>query len=327
MNPEDNLPREEIAPSDHHSGFVAIAGRPNVGKSTLMNAYLGQKVAIVSDKPQTTRTRLLGILTLRRAQGDFADAQVIFVDLPGIHEPLHRLGEIMVETATTALSDADLLLFVVDASVHPTQEDTRVARLLKEAREKGPEGKRIPAILALNKADLLPPEEIAARREEYLALGEFDDWVLVSAIRGTNRRELLERIVSLLPPGPLYYPEEEVTDQRVRDIAAEMIREQVMHYLRQEVPYAIAVVVEEFKERSPQMTYINANIFVEKESQKGIIIGRGGKMLKQIGRAARLEIEKLAGTDVFLELRVKVRPGWRSKEEDLRRLGYTSPRK
>jgi GTP-binding protein Era len=318
---ENMLPPDETLPPGHRSGFVAIAGRPNVGKSTLMNYYLGQKVAIVSEKPQTTRTRLLGILTLRLAQGDPADAQVIFVDLPGIHDPLHKLGEIMVETAIAAVADADLILFMVDASVRPTEEDTQVAGLLQER-----EG-RVPAILALNKADLLAPEEVTPRCEEYLALGDFEDWLLVSATQGDNREELLELIISHLPPGPLYYPEDEVTDQRLRDIAAELVREQVLRYLHQEVPHAVAVVVEDFKERGPDMTYISANIFIEKESQKGIIIGSGGQMLKRIGKAARFEIAKLVGTRVYLELWVKVRPKWRRKEEELRRLGYTPPRK
>jgi GTP-binding protein Era len=285
-----------------------------------MNAYLGQKVAIVSEKPQTTRTRLLGILTLRRAQA-------IFVDLPGIHDPLHKLGEIMVETAISSVADADLILFVVDVSVRPTEEDIRVAGLLKERQEKATGGERVPVILALNKADLLAPQDVAPHCEEYLALGDFDDWMLVSATRGDNRDELLELIIAHLPPGPRYYPEDEATDQRLRDIAAELVREQVLRHLHQEVPHAVAVVVEEFKERGPDMTYISANIFVEKESQKGIIIGSGGKMLKRIGKAARLEIGKLVGTRVYLELWVKVRPKWRRKEEELHRLGYTPPRK
>jgi GTP-binding protein Era len=324
---ENILLPDETLPPGHRSGFVAIAGRPNVGKSTLMNAYLGQKVAIVSEKPQTTRTRLLGILTLRRAQGDPADAQVIFVDLPGIHDPLHKLGEIMVETAIASVADADLILFMVDVSAGPTEEDIQVAGLLKERGEEASEDERVPVILALNKADLLAPEEVTPRCEEYLALGDFDDWLLVSATRGDNRDELLGLIVAHLPPGPCYYPDDEVTDQRLRDMAAELVREQVLRYLHQEVPHAVAVVVEEFKERGPDMTYISANIFVEKESQKGIIIGSGGKMLKQIGKAARFEIAKLVGTRVYLELWVKVRPRWRRKEEELRRLGYTPPRK
>jgi GTP-binding protein Era len=300
--------------TDHRSGFVAIAGRPNVGKSTLMNAYLGQKIAIVSEKPQTTRQRILGILTR-------PDAQVIFVDLPGIHRPLHKLGEAMVETATLALEDPDLILFMVDVSVRPTEEDIQVASLFKELNEK----RQVPVILALNKADLLAPEQVTPHCEAYRALGDFAGWVLLSATRGDNRDELLEMIIAHLPQGPRYYPEDEVTDQNVRDIAAELIREQALRYLHQEVPHAVAVVVEEFKERGPDMTYINAVIFVEKESQKGILIGSGGQMLKQIGRAARGEIEKLLDTHVYLELWVKVRPHWRRDEEELQRLGYKKP--
>ena len=307
-------------PADHRSGFVAVIGRPNVGKSTLMNAYLGQKVAIVSPKPQTTRDRLLGILTLERERGDLADAQIVFVDTPGIHDPLHKLGEYMVETAVRAIPDADLVLFLVDASELPNEEDRQIAGILD--RHPGAQ-----TLLVLNKADLLPPGEVTGNVDAYRDLGAFENWILISALRGENRERLLEMIVEHLPPGPRYFPEEQVTDQQLRFIAAELVREQVMRHLHQEVPYAVAVVVDQFKERSEALTYISANIFVERDTQKGIILGRGGEMIKRIGRVARREIEALLGTRVYLELWVKVRKKWRKDEKELRRLGYAvSPR-
>ncbi len=307
-------------PADHRSGFVAVVGKPNVGKSTLMNAYLGQKIAIVSPKPQTTRNRLLGILTLEQARGDLADAQVIFVDTPGIHQPLHKLGEYMVEAAIAAIPDADLVLFLVDATQPPGDEDRQIARILRER------GGDLPLILALNKADLLAPDQIMANVEAYRALADFDAWVLLSALRGNNRDRLLETIIEHLPPGPRYYPEEQVTDQQLRFMVAELIREQVLTHLRQEVPHSVAVVVQEFKERSEDLTYVSANVFVERDTQKGIILGRGGRMIKRVGQDARREIEALLGTKVYLELWVKVKKKWRKDEQELRRLGYTVSR-
>jgi GTP-binding protein Era len=304
-------------PADHRSGFVAVVGKPNVGKSTLMNAYLGQKIAIVSPKPQTTRNQLLGILTLEEERGDLADAQIIFVDTPGIHRPLHKLGEYMVETAVRAIPDADLVLFLVDVSALPGEEDQQIAELLGSSRQG-----EVPVFLVLNKVDHLPPESVEAHVEAYRALGQFDDWLLVSALRGDHLTELLEAIVDRLPPGPRYFPEEQVTDQQLRFIAAELIREQVLRHLHQEVPHSVAVIVDQFKERSENLTYISANIFVERDTQKGIILGRGGKMIKRIGRDARREIEELLGNRVYLELWVKVKKKWRKDEQELRRLGY-----
>jgi GTP-binding protein Era len=302
---------EPEVPPDHRSGFVAALGRPNVGKSTLMNAYLGQKVAIVSDKPQTTRNRLLGILTRE-------DAQIIFVDTPGIHAPLHRLGEIMVETAVHSIPDADLILFIVDGSAPPTEEDSLVADAIRS------QGAGLPVILALNKVDLVAGSE-SPHAGEYGELVQPDAWLPVSATRGDNRDELLDLIVAHLPRGPRYFPADQVTDQQLRFIAGELIREAALNRLHQEVPHSLAVVVDEFKERSQDMTYIGATLYVERESQKGIVIGQGGRTLKDIGRAARVEIESLVGTRVFLELWVKVWPKWRKKEEQLRRLGYSAP--
>ncbi len=274
-----------------------------------MNAYLGQKIAIVSPKPQTTRRRMLGILTLDRAQ-------IIFVDTPGIHQPHHRLGEIMVKTAVQAIPDADVLLWLVNGSTDPTQQDREIARLIAQ------HGRRIPLVLGLNKSDLIPEADRSRRLERYLALGRSDAHIVFSATQGENRDALLDLLVLHLPMGPCFYPEDQVTDQTERSIAAELIREQVLHYTRQEVPHSADVVVNEFKARSQDLTYIHATIFVERTTQKGILLGRGGKMIKSISRGARLEIEKLIGTRVYLELWVKVRPKWRQKEDELRRLGY-----
>ncbi len=302
----------EELPEGYRSGFVAVLGKPNVGKSTLINALVGQKVAIVSSKPQTTRRRLLGILTLPQAQ-------IIFIDTPGIHFPKHKLGEYMVETATRALRDVDLALFMVDLSGPPTEEDEEIARLLAQRRP-------APVILALNKVDLLSPPEEEGRREAYLSLGEFDQWLSISATRGDNRDRLLDLIIEHLPLGPQYYPPEQVTDQEVRFMAGELIREKALEYLHQEVPYSLAVVVEEFTERREDLTYISATIHVERESQKGIVLGQKGEMVKRIGQAARREIEALLEKRVYLELWVKVSKKWRHKEAALRRLGYVLPK-
>jgi GTP-binding protein Era len=315
----DLLVSEDL-PLDHRSGFVVVVGKPNVGKSTLMNAYLGQKIAIVSPKPQTTRNRLLGILTLERARGDPADAQIVFEDTPGIHQPQHKLGEYMVETARSAIPDADLALFLVDGSHPPDDEDRKTASILAERRD-------VPVFLVLNKSDLLSPAGAEARAEEYRALGDFERWFLISALRGDNRDLLLASIVERLPPGPRYFPEEQVTDQQMRFMTAELIREQVLRHLREEVPHSVAVIVQDFQERTADLTYISANIFVERDSQKGIILGRAGSMIKRIGAGARREIEDLVGTRVYLELWVKVKKKWRKDEQELRRLGYTVPRK
>jgi len=299
----------ESIPPGHKSGFVAVIGRPNVGKSTLMNRFVGQKVAIVSPKPQTTRTRILGILTRE-------DAQIIFVDTPGLHRPRHKLGEAMVATATRAIPDADVVLFLVDVSVPPTDEERMIAGLIQEHT-------KAPVILVLNKMDLLPPEKVQPHTEAYWELVPYhQEWMMTIATEGVNLDKLLDLIVGALPEGPRYYPGGQVTDQTERGIAAELVREQVLRYTHQEVPHAVAVAVEEFKERENNVTYVAANILVEKDSQKGIIVGRQGQMLRQIGSAARQEIERMVGGRVYLDLRVKVHEGWRRDERELRRLGY-----
>jgi GTP-binding protein Era len=307
-------------PPDHRSGFVAVVGKPNAGKSTLMNAYLGQKVAIVSDKPQTTRDRLLGILTMVRARGDAADAQIVFVDTPGIHQPLHKLGEYMVDTAVRAIPDADVVLFLVDVSRPPGEEDRQIGDILRQQR-------RMPILLVLNKVDLLPPGRLEARAEEYRALAEFDEAFAVSALHGDGLPGLLEATLERLPFGPRYYPEEQLSDQHLRFMAAELIREQVLRCLRDEVPHSVAVVVEEFTERSEDLTYVSATLLVERDTHKSILLGQGGAMIKRISQGARREIERLLEGRVYLELWVKVRKKWRSDEDELRRLGYDLPRR
>jgi GTP-binding protein Era len=302
----------EDLPPDHRSGFVAVVGRPNVGKSTLINAWLGQKIAIVSPKPQTTRNRLRGILTR-------PDTQVIFVDTPGLHRPRHKLGEFMVETAEQAIPDADVVLWLVDASVPPTTADRRVAELLRDKAEGQP------VVLGLNKCDLANPADLPAHAEAYGELVEAAACLPVSATRGDNRSELLEQLISRLPIGPRYYPDDQVTDQQERFVAGELVREQVLLHTRQEVPHAVAVMVQEFKRRSEKMTYVSATIFVERDSQKRILLGAGGQLIKSVGQAARREIEQMVGTQVYLDLWVKVRPKWRQSEQDLRRLGYEVP--
>ena len=299
---------DEIPPG-HRSGFVAVIGRPNVGKSTLINQFVGQKVAIVSPKPQTTRSRIMGILTRE-------DAQVIFVDTPGLHRPRHKLGKAMVAAATRAIPGSDVVLFMVDVSVAPTDGDRMIARLIKEQTD-------APVMLVLNKMDLLPAGKVKSHTEAYWELAPYHrDWMMTTATQGANLDKLLSLVVAALPEGPRYFPGDQVTDQTERQIAAELIREQVLRHARQEVPHAVAVVVEEFKERDNGVIYVAANIFVERDSQKGIIIGRRGQMLRQIGAAARQEIERMSNGRVYLDLWVKVRKGWRRDERELHRLGY-----
>lgn len=295
--------------TEFRSGYVAIVGRPNVGKSTLVNVLLGQKIAAVSPKPQTTRRRQLGILTTK-------SAQVVFVDTPGLHVARHKLGEFLNQEAQESLEHVDAVLFIVDSAVDPTEEDRTVAALLD--RLPG----RLPRFLVLNKIDLLTAEQLAARSVEYARLIQNAQLYQVSAREGRGLVQLLEDLVQRLPERPAEFPEEQVTDSYERDIAADLIREAALLKLRDEVPHGIAVRIDEFTERENGMAYIAATLFVERESQKGIVIGEGGKMLKQIGSSARKEIEEMGGRQVYLELRVKVLKDWRNDENALRRLGY-----
>ena len=301
---------EFATPAGHRSGIVAVVGRPNVGKSTLINAFLKQKIAIVTPRPQTTRTRQLGILTDQMYQ-------IVLVDTPGIMTPRHKLDEYMVETAIEVLEDADVVIWLVDGSAPLGPGDTAIAGQLSGLDDQAS------VILAMNKADLLEPAEVLPRTEAYRALLPAATWILMSATNGDGLDELLEMIVERLPEGPRLYPADQITDTFTRDIAAELIREQVMLQLRDEVPYGVAVKVDEFKERPNEVVYIHATIFVERNAHKRILIGAKGSMLRRLGTEARREIEAVLERRVFLELWVKVEPKWRRNARALKRFGYT----
>jgi GTP-binding protein Era len=296
--------------TEFRSGFIAIIGRPNVGKSTLVNALLGQKIAAVSSKPQTTRKRQLGILTTD-------SAQLVFVDTPGMHNPRHKLGQFLNQEAEESLEGVDVILWLVDISVKPTEEDKEIASLLDRTP------RRTPLVLAANKIDLVPAEALTARLEAYQASLKKDAKVIsISATQNQNLDQLKELLISLSPIRPPEFDEEQVTDSYERDIAADLIREASLHHLRDEVPHGVGVRVDEFAERENGMLYIAATVFVERNSQKGILIGEGGRMMKAIGSGARKEIEEMSGRKVFLELRVKVLKDWRNDENAMQRLGY-----
>ncbi|MBK9924376.1 MAG: GTPase Era [Anaerolineales bacterium] len=296
--------------NDFRSGYIAIIGRPNVGKSTLVNALLGQKIAAVSPKPQTTRRRQLGILTEEKYQ-------LIFVDTPGIHTPKHKLGKFLNQEAEESLEGVDVVLWLVDVSVKPTDEDKQIALLL----DKLP--RRTQLVLAANKMDLIPAEALTRNLEVYQASVRKETSVLsISAAKNENLNELVELIVSFCPFRAPEYDEDQVTDSYERDIAADLIREACLNNLREEVPHGVGVRIDEFKERENGMLYIGATIFIERESQKGILIGEGGSMMKTIGSAARKEIEAMGGRPVFLELRAKVLKDWRNDENAMQRFGY-----
>ena len=296
--------------SDFRSGFVAILGRPNVGKSTLVNALLGQKVAAVSPKPQTTRKRQLGILTTD-------DYQLVFVDTPGMHNPRHKLGQFLNQEAQEALEGVDVILWLVDVSARPTEEDKQIGALLDSTP------RRTPLVLTANKIDLVPDEALDARVEAYKSvLRKEPQIVLLSATENKNLDQLTDLLVSLSPIREPEFDPEQVTDSYERDIAADLIREACLLNLRDEVPHGVGVRVDEFAERENGMLYIAATIFVERNSQKGILIGEGGRMMKTIGSQARKEIEEMGGRPVYLELRVKVLKDWRNDENAMMRLGY-----
>jgi GTPase len=302
-----------IAPASedrYRSGFVAVAGRPNVGKSTVINAWLNQSVAAVSPRPQTTRRRQLGILSLPKAQ-------VILVDTPGLHRPRHKLGQALNRTAEEAIQDADVVLTVCDLHEPPTAEDQLVADALHSLALSAP------LVLVINKLDLVTPTQVEDRVAPFRALFPSAASVqAVSALTGTGMQELLDRVVERLPEGPAYFPEEDVTDLQERELAADWIRSAALELLRDEVPHSLAVRVDEYRERDERSAYIAATLLVERESQKGIVIGRGGSMLKQIGTRARQEIENLVGRQVYLDLRVRVLAHWRDDPRALHELGF-----
>jgi len=294
---------------NHRSGFIAIIGHPNVGKSTLLNALLGQKVAAVSPRPQTTRKRQLGIFTVE-------NAQLIFVDTPGIHNAKHKLGEFLNQEAEDGLNGVDLILWLVDVSTSPTDEDRNISTLLNSISA------RTPRMLVLNKIDLVQPDDLSAREGEYAALIHNASVMKISAAQRLGIGKLIEALIQAVPERAAEYPEDQITDLYEKEIAGDLIREACLIKLRDEVPHGMAVRIDEFKERENGMAYIAATIFVERDSQKGIVIGEGGKMLKSIGSAARKEIEEMGGRKVFLEVRVKVSKDWRNDANMLKLLGY-----
>ena len=292
----------------HYSGFAAIVGRPNVGKSTLTNGLIGEKIAIMSDRPQTTRNKIMCILNTD-------NAQIMFLDTPGIHKPHHKLGEYMVRTAESTLKEVDVILFVIDVSEKRGAGENYILELLQKVKT--------PVILVANKIDKLQDKsKLFNIINEYTALYNFAAVVPVSALEDTEFPGLVAEITKHLPEGPDYFPDDMITDQPERVIAAEMIREKVLLSTRDEVPHSIAVEVDEFKVRENEDVYIRATIFVERDSQKGIVIGAKGSLLKKIGQQARRDIEALLGCKVFLELWVKVKADWRNKDKALKQFGY-----
>ncbi len=293
-----------------HSGFISIVGKPNAGKSTLVNQLLGQAVAGVSAKPQTTRRRQLVILTTEAYQ-------LILVDTPGLHEPKDKLSQFINSEARYALHDADVIVFLADGSERPDENDAALAELVKEV------GGDIPVVLAINKSDVVNPAVLDANRQAFVKLVPARDVLTLSALTGKGITPLLNTLASLVPEGPFYYPEDQVTETFERDIAAEMIRAAAMNELEDEIPYSIATRVDEYSTRENGVIYVKGTIFVERDAQKAIVIGRNGAKIKQIGSAARQEIEKMNGEKVFLDLTVKVRKDWKNDQAFLRELGLT----
>jgi GTP-binding protein Era len=289
------------------SGFVSIVGRPNVGKSTLLNTIIGEKIAIVSEKPQTTRTRIQGIYTCERGQ-------VIFVDTPGIHKPKHLLGEYMVKVSARSLEEVDIIYYMTDVTRPFGGGESFILEQLKDAR--------VPVFLLVNKIDLVSEQEVKDYIQIFNQQRSFSEVVSISAACGTNLQLLLDKTLDALPEGPLYYPEDDLTDQPIYLLIAELIREKALMLTRDEVPHSLAVEVEEFKKQSNGKVYVRAAIYMERDSQKGIVIGKKGQMLKTIGEQARQDIESLLDTAVYLDLWVKVKKNWRDNENTLNQLGY-----
>lgn len=292
---------------NYKSGFVSIVGRPNVGKSTFLNQVVGQKIAIMSDKAQTTRNKIQGVYTT-------PEAQLIFIDTPGIHKPKHRLGDFMVETAYSALREVDAVLFMISADQKRGKGDDFIIERLKNVQS--------PVYLVINKIDKVHPDELLGIIEDYSSQMEFAQVVPISATEGNNVERLMEVLVDEMPEGPQYFPDDQVTDHPEYFIVSELIREKVLFLTRDEVPHSVAVVIDTMKRNENNKIHIQATIIVERDSQKGIIIGKGGKMLKDIGTKARRDIENLLGDKVFLELWVKVQKDWRDKRVYLQDFGY-----
>ena len=289
------------------SGFVAIVGRPNVGKSTFMNYVLGQKIAIMSDKAQTTRNKIQGVYTKE-------DAQIVFLDTPGIHKPKHELGEFMVKSAYSALKEVDAVLFMVNASEKRGPGDDFIIEKLK--------GIKTPIFLVLNKIDLVTPEVLLERVESYKDALDFAGVFPISVLQGNNVNELMEGLINALHEGPQYYPADQITDHPEYFVVSELIREKILQLTQEEIPHSVAVTVDKMQKDEFDKVHVYANIIVERKSQKGIIIGKGGRLLKEIGTRARRDIQQLLGNKVYLELWVKVEKDWRKRKSNLQEYGY-----
>ena len=289
------------------SGFVAIVGRPNVGKSTFMNYVLGQKIAIMSDKAQTTRNKIQGVYTKD-------DAQIVFLDTPGIHKPKHELGEFMVKSAYSALKEVDAVLFMVNVSEKRGSGDDFIIEKLK--------GIKTPIFLVLNKIDLVTPEVLLERVESYKDALDFAGVFPISVLQGNNVNELMEGLINALPEGPQYYPADQITDHPEYFVVSELIREKILQLTQEEIPHSVAVTVDKMQKDEFDKVHVYANIIVERKSQKGIIIGKGGRLLKEIGMRARRDIQQLLGNKVYLELWVKVEKDWRKRKSNLQEYGY-----
>lgn len=289
------------------SGFVAIVGRPNVGKSTLLNRIVGQKIAIMSDKAQTTRNKIQGVYTTNKTQ-------IVFIDTPGIHKPKHRLGDYMVEAAYSALHEVEVVLFMVAADQKRGKGDDMIIERLKKLN--------VPVYLVINKIDKIHPNDLLEQIDDFKSQMDFAQIIPISATQGNNFETLMNELEANMPDGPQYFPEDQITDHPEYFVVSELIREKILQLTRDEVPHSVAVVIDSMKRKPDEKVQIQATIIIERDSQKGIIIGKGGAMLKKIGTQARKDIEKLLGDKVFLELWVKVQKDWRDKQVYLTDFGY-----
>ena len=293
--------------TEHKSGFVSIIGRPNVGKSTFMNRVIGHKIAIMSDKAQTTRNKIQGVMTRE-------DAQIIFLDTPGINKPKHKLGDYMMRVAKNTLSEIDAIMFMVNVNEDIGRGDEYIMEMLKNVKT--------PVFLVLNKIDLVHPDALMPKIEKYKTYMDFTEIVPISALEGLNVDHFIDVLKDYLPEGPKYYPDDQISDHPEQFVVGEIIREKILHLTSEEIPHAIGVNVDRMIKESEERVRIEATIFVERDSQKGIVIGKGGKKLKEVGKRARRDIEMLLGSKVYLELWVKVQKDWRNKVNFIRQMGY-----
>ncbi|MDO5374675.1 GTPase Era [Staphylococcus rostri] len=293
--------------NEYKSGFVTIIGRPNVGKSTFVNRVIGHKIAIMSDKAQTTRNKIQGVMTQD-------DAQIIFLDTPGIHKPKHKLGDYMMKVAKNTLSEIDAVMFMVNANEEIGRGDQYIMEMLKTVKT--------PVFLVLNKIDLVHPDDLMPKIEQYQAYMSFAEIIPISALEGHNVDHFLNVLKSYLPEGPQYYPDGQISDHPEQFVVSELIREKILQTTSEEIPHSIGVNVERMVQESEDRVRVEAVIYVERDSQKGIVIGKGGKKLKEIGKRARLDIEHLLGSKVYLDLWVKVQKDWRNKSHFIKQMGY-----